>query len=89
MTVADDVIRARLREVCRQAGGQRAWCRSVGENQSYVSEVILGRRPVSDRLAALLGFEKVVTVTYQEKQQGPASDGEEGETRGVEAERAA
>lgn len=64
-----DVIE-RLRAAVEQAGGQRAFARSIGVTAAYVNDMLRGRRTVGEKVLTTLGIERVVThrVEYREKQ---------------------
>ena len=55
-----DAIRART-----QASSQRVVAAEVGIKATYLSDILLGRRAISDRVAALFGFSRhVETVVF-------------------------
>jgi DNA-binding transcriptional regulator YdaS (Cro superfamily) len=58
----DDQVLARLRAECRKAGGQRAWAALYGVSESYVSDLLHGRRKPGPRVLKALGL--VVTISY-------------------------
>jgi hypothetical protein len=49
----------RLETEVEQAGGQRAWAKARGFSPSFINDVMRGRREITDRLAAALGFRRV------------------------------
>lgn len=49
-----------LREAVSRAGSQAAYAEATGLPQSYVSDVLNGNKPASDRLLGLLGLKRVV-----------------------------
>jgi hypothetical protein len=51
-----------LRRACQDAGSQRAWAKAHGYSDAYVSDVLNGRRDISEQLANALGLLR--TVTY-------------------------
>lgn len=51
-------VRKRLREACEAAGGQSAFARAVGVNQSFVANVLAGRKRPSDKLCEALGLHR-------------------------------
>ncbi len=55
-------LRRVLVEQCAVAGGQAQWARAHGFSKSYVSELLSGRRDISDAVAIALGFLLVETV---------------------------
>lgn len=52
-------VLARLREACAAAGGQNRWARENGLQYQYVSNVLHGRKPPSDRVLKPLGLRRV------------------------------
>lgn len=54
---------AMLRARVKAAGNQRDAAKALGISQQYLSDVLSGARPVSDRLLRRLGLRKV--ITYQ------------------------
>ena len=50
-----DVVRRLLTE-CNRVGSQAEWAKLNGFNRSFLSNVVSGRRGVSERLARALGF---------------------------------
>ena len=67
MTPAD--LRAELKCRVSEAGSQRDAARALGISQAQVCLVVTGRRKFSDRMAAKLGYRKVVTFEPLEGQQ--------------------
>ncbi len=55
-------LRRMLVEQCAAVGGQAQWARAHGFSKSYVSELLSGRRHISDAVAIALGFLLVETV---------------------------
>ncbi len=55
-------LRQMLAEQCAAAGGQAQWARVHGFSKSYVSELLSGRRDISDAVAIALGFLLVETA---------------------------
>jgi hypothetical protein len=58
MKLTVEAIRKRLRLACKEAGSQKLWARANGVSESYVSDVLLGRRMPGKKILAPLGFEK-------------------------------
>jgi hypothetical protein len=56
----EDVLRAHLKEMCEVFGGQSAWAAKHGVSAQYVSDVLKGRRTISEKLADKLGCVRVV-----------------------------
>jgi hypothetical protein len=59
-----DPLRA-LAEAVAEAGGQVQLADRIGFHQSYISEVLNGKRPPSTRLLAAIGLVRV--VAYAER----------------------
>jgi len=60
-----------VEHLCRKAsevGGQKILARKLGVSETYLSDVINGRRDPADRLLSALGMERVVTYRFIEKQ---------------------
>lgn len=57
----EEQVRWFLADACDAAGTQRQWARTHGFSDAYVSDVLAGRRDISSKLAAALGYEKVVS----------------------------
>jgi hypothetical protein len=53
-------VYGRLRQACREAGGQKAWAQAHGFSASFVSDVLNAKRPMPDSIIAALGLVKVV-----------------------------
>lgn len=58
MSNAADVLQA-LRTACDAAGSQKAWALANGFHPSFVTDVLKGRRDVTERLANALEYEFV------------------------------
>ena len=54
-----DQVREMLRKECEKAGGQSAWARKHILQQSYVNEVVNGKRPINATISRLLRIEPV------------------------------
>lgn len=54
-----DVFR-RLRNACREAGGQAAFAEKVGVTPSFVCAVLNARRQPTDAMLARIGVKRVV-----------------------------
>lgn len=57
----ENLLRGELRQACVEAGSQRAWALRHGFSSPYVSDVLSGRREISDNLARALGYRRVVS----------------------------
>ena len=59
-----------LRLECDLAGSQRAWAQRHYISESYLGDVLSGRREPADRICAILGFTRTVhyerVVDYEE-----------------------
>lgn len=44
---------------CFRAGSQKLWAEKHGLSQAVLSGVLCGHRPISGKLAALVGYERV------------------------------
>lgn len=53
-------VRSMLRRQCRAAGSQKAWADLHKVSESFVSDVLRGRRDVSDYMASCLGLQRVI-----------------------------
>lgn len=51
---------ADLRQACREAGGQKAWAAAHGIAPQHLNDVIAGRRELSPRILAALGWRQIV-----------------------------
>ncbi len=49
-----------IKSLCRKAGSQKAFAASLGISEQYLSEIIRGKRGMSDNVLTKLGFEKVI-----------------------------
>ena len=58
MRLTEKEMVSHLRFECDLAGGQKAWCQKHKFNESFVSEVLNGRRDVSRSMALALGFRR-------------------------------
>ena len=54
-------IYAKLRTLCRDAGGQAAWSKKAGVSPAYISEVLNGRKPLGPKILAAVGYRAVTT----------------------------
>jgi DNA-binding transcriptional regulator YdaS (Cro superfamily) len=57
--IDDAFLISALRHDCNCSGSQRKWAKANGFSPAYVSDVLSGRRDVSENLAAKLGFRRV------------------------------
>ncbi len=67
---AQHVVVAELKHQCRKSGSQRVWAREHGISEQHLSDVLNGRRDISEDIANACGFMRV--VTYQRIIQEPA-----------------
>lgn len=63
-----------VKAIKRLIGDQRQkdWCTWHGMNQTVLSDVLRGHKPPTKQLCALVGVERVTTVTYRKKEQTDA-----------------
>lgn len=54
-----DTILARLRGCVKVEGSQKAVAKKLGVSQQYLTDVLKGRRDISDTVARKMGYEKV------------------------------
>jgi hypothetical protein len=62
-----DEIVALLRTACAKAGSQRDWAGRYRISESYVCDVLKGRRRPGPMICAALGFKPVVSYEPQKK----------------------
>ncbi len=72
MQLSEDEMRNKLYEATVAAGSMRKFARSAGISASYVSQVLLGKIPVSDRLASTLGYEMKTVYERTAEDSAPA-----------------
>ena len=53
-------IRGLIRDRCKSVGSQSTFAAQVGVSPAYLSDMLVGKRGVSDTIAAALGYEKFV-----------------------------
>lgn len=51
-----------LKDAVNAAGGASEFARQAGCNRQFVSSVLAGKQPVSDRLLAALGLRRVISA---------------------------
>lgn len=56
--LSESDIRNVLRHRCEAAGGQKSWAIDHGVSPQYVCDILRGRKEVSERVAALLGYDR-------------------------------
>lgn len=56
-----------LREEVRRIGSQKAFAEAHGISEQYVSDMLRGRRAISDRVLGSLGLERVTTIEYRRR----------------------
>jgi hypothetical protein len=56
-----DAVRKLLKRECDKSGSQRKWALENNISHPFVARIINGDKEPSDRIAALLGLERVVT----------------------------
>jgi len=57
-------LHARLRKLCREAGGQSAFSRKHGVSVAYVSDFLNGRQDAGPALLQAMGLRKVVRYEF-------------------------
>jgi len=63
MAITEKEIIHRLKYECEEAGGQKAWAKKNKINESFVSDVLNGRRSVSRSMAMTMGFNRETVFT--------------------------
>lgn len=58
--LTEEGVRTRLRAACKQCGSQQFWARAHGVSDSYVSDVLTGRREPGDAILRGLGLVRFV-----------------------------
>ena len=66
-------ICAILRSACISAGSQRAWADAHDLSPAFVSDVLQGKRAVTDRIASVLGYTRFVGF-YEKQAREPLND---------------
>lgn len=54
-----------LKQMVRKEGSQRAVARKLGISAVYLGDILLGRRGISDNVAAMLGYRREVIFTKE------------------------
>jgi DNA-binding transcriptional regulator YdaS (Cro superfamily) len=62
-----DQMRALLQDACDIAGSQKEWARLNKVSDAYVSDVLHGRRDVSDTICKALGYERIISFKRRER----------------------
>ncbi len=60
-------VRKLLERECEKSGSQRKWALENNISHPFVARVIKGEKEPTDRIAALLGLERIVTYRRMEK----------------------
>jgi len=61
ISIIDEMtIRKLLRDRCKALGSQGAFAANAGVSAAYLSDMLLGKRGVSDAIAGAIGYEKFV-----------------------------
>lgn len=68
----------RIREAVKRAGSLRAFAKPHGLTASYIHDVLHKRRAVSERIAAIVGVERIVTVEYRFREIDTVTDAGKG-----------
>jgi DNA-binding transcriptional regulator YdaS (Cro superfamily) len=66
--ITEQDLIADLRNHCEIAGSQKEWARIYGFSPAYVSDVLHGRRDVSEAMADALGYRRVVRFERKERE---------------------
>jgi hypothetical protein len=64
--IPEDELRNILTQACTESGSQQDWAKGHGFSPAYVSDVLNGRKDVSERIAEALGYVKF-TGFYKKK----------------------
>lgn len=64
--MTEEQVYQHLLEAIKRAGGQRPFAQQIKVTPSYINDVVNKRRLMSDRILAVIGIERVITVTYQQ-----------------------
>lgn len=59
--IHEAAIVSRLRQECRQCGSQKEFAKRHGYSLSYINDVLRNRRSVSENLAHVLGYQRIVS----------------------------
>lgn len=51
----------KLKQMRAELGTKRAVAEALGVHESYIHDLLAGKRDISERMALKLGFEKIVT----------------------------
>ena len=65
--IAIDKVRNILRASCRAAGSQAKWARRHGISQTYVTDVLNGRREPGPAMLEVLHLERVLMYVEKDK----------------------
>jgi transcriptional regulator with XRE-family HTH domain len=66
MAITEEEVRQRLREAIERAGSQQAYAAQIGVSNSYLSDVVNGRRLPGESILRPLGL----TKAYAERNRG-------------------
>ena len=62
------IFRASVLAAISCGSSQRAWAESAKIDPGYMSRMLNGEAPINQKALDALGYEKVVTITYREKE---------------------
>jgi DNA-binding transcriptional regulator YdaS (Cro superfamily) len=62
-------VREALKLACFRVGSQKKFAEMHGFSESFVSDVIRGRRDITPRLAELIGFACVIVYRAKEREE--------------------
>jgi hypothetical protein len=68
MLMTETALLAVLRAECGRAGSQRAWAARHGLAESYIADLLKGRRSLGPKVLGVLGYERA--VLYRRKGSG-------------------
>jgi len=57
--ITEDELREILRQQCNELGNAAIWSRNNKVSNSYISDILSGRRPIGKKVASRLGMEAV------------------------------
>lgn len=72
--ISEDRLVLELRREAQQPGGMAAAARRLGFAPPFIGDVLHGRRPVSDRLAAALGWPRRRVYFERDKTETGSAD---------------
>lgn len=61
-------VMSALKDFIQKSGSSRNAAKSIGVSESYISDILCGRKPPHKKILSFFGFEKVVSVTYRKSE---------------------